>query len=301
MAVTSSANFTTGMAIQLNGSDEIMVVQGIESSNKIQVLRGAFDTPAQRSAGNDDEINVLGSVDDLVCAPNVCDIDNITSAGTDYSSCDGKQSGEVCTITCVDGHTGYDAQANTVDATDCPLVCNANGDFQDTCGLVCQPNVCDIDDITNAMAFVDYSSCHGKTTGEVCTPVCVPGTEQITNTSKPIHVVCDGDGDFVHDIALVGAVVANVARLNASLSNVTDTQVVTGGSSTGSFAFTSTLSLRTSPHPKAKTQNPQSEQQSGQGPVRPPVRCLSVRPSVRSAVPSWTSRTFKHPSVRLVQ
>ena len=39
--------------------------------------------------------------------------------------------------------------------------------------------------------------------------------------AQPIHLMCDDDGSFVHDIALTGAVVANVARLNASLSNIT--------------------------------------------------------------------------------
>ena len=218
-----------GTAIQLKGSDEIMVVQSVASSTKIQVLRGAFDTAAQSSAGNDDEINVLGSVDDLVCAPHVCDIDNITSAaiGANYSSCDGKQSGEPCTVTCVDGHTGYDAQGNTVDVMNFPLVCNVNGDFQDTSGFVCQANSCDMDGITNAVAYADYSSCDGKTTGEVCTPVCVPGTESILNVSQPIHLVCDDGGDFIDPIALTGAVIANVARLNASLSNVTDVAIWT--------------------------------------------------------------------------
>ena len=71
------------MAIQLKGSDEVMVVQSVVSSSKLLVLRGAFDTPTRRSAGSDDEINILGSVDDLVCAPHVCDIDNITQAAKD--------------------------------------------------------------------------------------------------------------------------------------------------------------------------------------------------------------------------
>ena len=102
------------------------------------------------------------------------------------------------------------------------MVCDSNGDWKDSSDLVCQANSCDIDDIAKAVAYVDYSSCHGKTSGEVCTPVCSPGTDQITNVSQPIHLVCDADGDFVHDIALTWAVVANVARLNASLSNVTD-------------------------------------------------------------------------------
>ena len=102
------------------------------------------------------------------------------------------------------------------------MVCDSNGDWKDSSDLVCQANSCDIDDIANAVAYADYSSCHGKTSGEVCTPVCSPGTDQITNVSQPIHLVCDADGDFAHDVALTGAAVANVARLNASLSNVTD-------------------------------------------------------------------------------
>ena len=114
-------------------------------------------------------------------------------------------------------------------------------------GLACGVYSCDIDDITNAVAFADYSSCDGKATGGICTPVCRPGTDRITNVSQPIHLVCDADGDFVHDIALTGAVVANVARLNASLSNSTDVQVATGGSSTGSFVLpTDAVLLKTS-------------------------------------------------------
>ena len=71
------------MAIQLEGSDEIMVVESVQSSTELQVLRGAFDTMPRNSAGNDDDINILGSVDDLVCAPNTCDIDNVTQAAAD--------------------------------------------------------------------------------------------------------------------------------------------------------------------------------------------------------------------------
>ena len=104
----------------------------------------------------------------------MCDIDNITSAeiGANYSSCDGKQSNELCTVACVEGYMGYDAQGQTVNATDFALVCNANGDFQDTSGLVCQANSCDIDDIANAVAYADYSACYGKATGGICTPEC---------------------------------------------------------------------------------------------------------------------------------
>ena len=203
------------MAIQLKGSDEVMVVQSVVSSSKILVLRGAFDTPMRRSAGSDDEINILGSVDDLVCAPNACDIDNITGAGVgaNYSDCDGKRSGMLCTAACVEGYTATQA--------DLLLVCDGEGHFQSDAS--CQANSCDIDNIVNAVAYANYSSCRGKATGEVCTPVCVPGSEPVTSASQPIHLVCDTDGDFTDSITLTGAVVANVARLNASLSHIPDT------------------------------------------------------------------------------
>ena len=222
------------MAIQLDGRDEVMVVKSVESSTELEVLRGAFDTVPRSSAGSDDKINVLGSVDDLVCAPNVCDIDNITgaAASADYSNCDGKQSGELCVVECFEGYTAYDAQGQTVDATNFPLVCNANGDFEDMSGHICIANTCDIDGIANAVANADYTGCNGKTTGEVCAPVCIPGTQPVTNASQPIHLVCDADGDFTDNIVLTGAVVADVARLNASLSNFTDLQQVGGRSST---------------------------------------------------------------------
>ena len=212
------------MAIQLEGRDEIMVVESVESSTGMTVVRGAFDTTARRSAGNDDEINILGSVDDLVCAPNTCDIDNVASAavGANYSDCDGKQSSELCPVACVEGYTTVNAQGQTVNAVDLPLVCDANGDFSDTSGLVCQPNSCDIDDITNAVAYADYSSCGGKTTGDVCTPVCSPGIRDITNVSRPIQLVCDANGGFADSFALTGPALANVARLGAPLSNFTD-------------------------------------------------------------------------------
>ena len=80
---------------------------------------------------------------------------------------------------------------------------------------------CDIDDITNAVSFADYSSCDGKGSGQVCTPVCVPGTGPVTNASEPIHLVCDADGDFTDPIVLTGPAVANVARLIAPVSNST--------------------------------------------------------------------------------
>ena len=124
------------------------------------------------------------------------------------------------------------------------MVCDSNGDWKDSSDLVCQANSCDIDDIANAVAYADYSSCHGKTSGEVCTPVCSPGTDQITNVSQPIHLVCDADGDFAHDVALTGAAVANVARLNASLSNVTDTQFLTEETTEGRFP----VNIRPLPH-----------------------------------------------------
>ena len=222
------------MAIQLDGRDEVMVVKSVESSTELEVLRGAFDTVPRSSAGSDDEINILGSVDDLVCAPNACDIDNITGAAADagYSSCDGKQSGELCAVECFEGYMAYDAQGQTVDATDFRLVCNANGDFQDTSGIVCQANSCDIDDIANAVANADYSSCDQKTTGEDCTPVCRPGSEPITSASQPINLVCDADGDFTDTVALTGAAVSDAARLSAPLSNFTDLQQAGGRSST---------------------------------------------------------------------
>ena len=163
-----------------------------------------------------------------------CDIDNITSAiaGANYSNCEGKQSGELCTVACVEGYTGYDAQGQTVNATDFPLVCNANGDFQDTSGLVCVAHSCDINDITNAVAFADYSSCGGQATGGVCTPMCRPGSEPITSASQPINLVCDADGDFTDTVALTGAAVSDAARLSAPLSNFTDLQQAGGRSST---------------------------------------------------------------------
>ena len=119
ISVTSSASFKTGMAIQLKGRSEIMVVHGVESSTEIEVIRGAFDTAAQRSAGTDDEINILGSVDDLVCTPNVCYVENIinAAAGTNYSSCDGKETGEVCTVTCDEGHMPRRAKSVVVRST----------------------------------------------------------------------------------------------------------------------------------------------------------------------------------------
>ena len=223
------------MAIQLESSDEIMVVQSVQSSTEIQVLRGAFDTPVRRSAGNDDKINILGRVDDLVCAPSVCDIDNITSttAGANYSSCDGKQSGEVCTVACFEGYAGVDTQGQTVDSFDVALVCDGNGDFEDTSGFVCQANTCDGDDIANAVAYADYSSCAGETSGGICNPFCIPGYRPVTNASKPINLVCDADGDFIDPIELTGPAVSNVARLNASLANFSDLATASLSSSAG--------------------------------------------------------------------
>ena len=212
------------MAIQLDGRDEVMVVKSVESSTELEVLRGAFDTVPRSSAGSDDEINILGSVDDLVCAPNACDIDNITGAGVgaNYSDCDGKRSGMLCTAACVEGYTATQA--------DLLLVCDGEGHFQSDAS--CQANSCDIDNIANAVAYADYSSCDQKTTGEDCTPMCHPGSEPITSASQPINLVCDADGDFTDTVALTGAAVSDAARLSAPLSNFTDLQQAGGRSST---------------------------------------------------------------------
>ena len=101
--------------------------------------------------------------------------------------------------------------------------------------LIFPSGTCDIDDIVNAVPFADYSSCNGKGSGQVCTPVCIPGTGPVTNASEPINLVCDADGDFTDPVLLTGAAVANVAQLNAPLSNITDIQFLTEVTTEGRF------------------------------------------------------------------
>ena len=71
----------------------------------------------------------------------------------------------------------------------------ANGDFQDTSGLVCQPNLCDVNVIANPASNADYSSCANKLTAEFCIPSCVPGYGT-TNPASNITLVCNASGVF---------------------------------------------------------------------------------------------------------
>jgi hypothetical protein len=57
-------------------------------------------------------------------------------------------------------------------------------------------NACDSDNVTNAVANADYSSCvDGDTTGSTCTPTCGSGFFA-TSVASGFALACDGNGDF---------------------------------------------------------------------------------------------------------
>jgi hypothetical protein len=56
-------------------------------------------------------------------------------------------------------------------------------------------NVCDADGIANAATGVDYSSCVGGVTGDVCMPGCA--VDYVVETAASGFVLtCDGAGNF---------------------------------------------------------------------------------------------------------
>jgi len=98
------------------------------------------------------------------CIPLPCDQTAVPSSwgatGVDTSECDGKVTGENCTVSCQPGYTG-DSVA---------YVCEANGEFDHD--FDCAPNQCDISTLSRGAAT---DSCRNTTTAMGCTAECRAG------------------------------------------------------------------------------------------------------------------------------
>ena len=129
-----------------------------------------------------------------------CDLDNIANAvsGASYADCAGvfKTSYQTCQPTCSSGYY------MTTPPTTLTLVCDANGDFDGTNSLACAPFSCDVNNVTHAVVGATYADCIGKSTGQTCTPQCLPGYGVSTSPS-PLALACDASGDFDGSNALV--------------------------------------------------------------------------------------------------
>ena len=110
-------------------------------------------------------------------------------SGASYADCASKSSYETCELTC-DGGFQTSAPPSTL-----TLECDANGDFDGSNSLVCDPFPCDVNNVTNAASNAIYTDCDGKSTGETCTPQCVPGYGIKTSPST-VALTCDPNGNF---------------------------------------------------------------------------------------------------------
>ena len=110
-------------------------------------------------------------------------------SGASYADCSSKLSHQTCEPTCP---SGYRMIASPSTLT---LMCDANGDFDGSNSLVCDPFPCDANNITHAVDGATYTDCDGKSTGDTCTPQCVPGYGVITSPST-VTLTCDASGNF---------------------------------------------------------------------------------------------------------
>ena len=62
-------------------------------------------------------------------------------------------------------------------------------------GLVCEPNSCNAHNVIGAVSDADYTNCDGKSSGETCTPKCLP-EYKISTAPEPITLACDTSGAF---------------------------------------------------------------------------------------------------------
>ena len=122
---------------------------------------------------------------------NKCYLDNIANAveGASYSKCEGKTSFQTCKPSCASSHYVINPPSNIT------LTCNADGSFDGANTLTCDVNSCDVNNVINAVSGADYSDCDNKTTGQTCTPQCLPGYGMSTSPSA-ITLACDFRGDF---------------------------------------------------------------------------------------------------------
>ena len=56
---------------------------------------------------------------------------------------------------------------------------------------------CDLDNIANAVAHADYSSCNNKTTNQICQPTCLTGYQTVTPASPIVRVRDQGQVSLI--------------------------------------------------------------------------------------------------------
>ena len=110
-------------------------------------------------------------------------------SGASYADCAAKSSFQTCELTC---DSGFQTSAPPSTLT---LECDANGDFDGSNSLVCEPYPCDVNNVNNAANNAIYTDCDGKSTGETCTPQCFPGYGIKTSPST-VALTCDPNGNF---------------------------------------------------------------------------------------------------------
>ena len=64
------------------------------------------------------------------------------------------------------------------------------------------PFSCDVNNVPNAVSGATYTDCDGKSTGQTCTPQCLPGYG-ISTSASTLTLACDASGDFDGSNALV--------------------------------------------------------------------------------------------------
>lgn len=126
--------------------------------------------------------------------------------------------GSVCGTSCSGRQTTYWGTPNGLFAFkanrtghwgDYGTCCNSNNGAEDAAHVptmieVNTCNLCDINNIANAVPNADYSGCDSKTTSETCIPTCLPGFN-LTNPASIVNLVCDSGGGFDGDSDLVCA------------------------------------------------------------------------------------------------
>eukprot|EP00756_Hemistasia_phaeocysticola_P025495 Hpha_TRINITY_DN16008_c3_g9::TRINITY_DN16008_c3_g9_i1::g.120528::m.120528 len=90
------------------------------------------------------------------------------SNNTVYSSCDAKQTGQLCEPVC---QVGYQHK----NATNFTLQCDSQTHRYNASAVICAPNPCTEGQLFGRDSHADYSACDSKKSGEVCKPQCEIG------------------------------------------------------------------------------------------------------------------------------
>ena len=99
------------------------------------------------------------------------------------------------------GHSSYggdDGSGSTGHVVSGPIILSLLAMYQPCPNLHLHHSTggpCDTDNIANAAAYADYSSCYNMTTGQQCTPTCITGSH-VAHAASPITLNCDSNGDF---------------------------------------------------------------------------------------------------------